>query len=451
MVKTRFAPSPTGVLHIGSARTALFSWLYAKANDGEFVIRIEDTDKTRSKNEFVQQQLDSLKWLGISSDETLVYQSQRTQIYQKYIKQLLDSGKAYKCYCSKERLDKLKEQAIRSGKLAVYDGHCRNAQEINADYVVRLRVPNSNSIEFTDQIYGKIVTNLENIDDLIIQRTDGSVTYNFAVVVDDHLQKITNVIRGEDHLSNTPKQLLLYQALGFNLPIFCHVPIILGSDGSKLSKRNGSMGIDQLKTQGYIPDALINYIAKLGWSSGDREILTREELVSLFSLQQIQRSPATYDLSKMLWVNSKHLQLLEQDHLVTLVEAYLGEHNSHNIDITKLYLERSNTISELITNTKWFYEHKTMSEQELKELQDNYELEHVTNFVDVLTSINPWEPNEIKKSIKQYCNKNNIKMKDLAMPLRIILTGTANAPDIIALIHISGVEMILSKLGAISL
>ena len=319
MIRTRFAPSPTGVLHLGSVRTALFCWLYARHHGGRFVLRIEDTDKERSTKENVDAILEGMEWLGLDWDDGPIHQTERYDRYRQVIDQWLEEGKAYHCYCSKEKLDELREQQMASGGQVRYDGRCRNRKEPRpgVDPVVRFKNPADGEVVVEDLVRGRVVFQNEQLDDLIIARPDSSPTYNFSVIVDDFDMEITHVIRGDDHLNNTPRQMNMLQALGAEPPVYAHLPMILGPDGAKLSKRHGAVDIREYEDQGYLPEAMLNYMVRLGWSHGDQEIFSVDELINLFDVKDVNQSASSFNPEKLLWIN--------QQHIIATPAAKLGE------------------------------------------------------------------------------------------------------------------------------
>ena len=317
-IRVRFAPSPTGFLHIGGARTALFNFLFARSQEGTFVLRIEDTDTVRSTQESVDEILKAMEWLGLNWDEGPYYQSERFNLYKEKVQQLLDEGKAYRCYCTSEELDKKREQAMAEGRKPKYDGTCRERMDHpgNTPFVIRFRAPDNGTTSFNDLIKGTISVNNEELDDVIIQRTDGTPTYNFVVVVDDADMGITHVIRGDDHINNTPRQILLYEALGYQVPCFAHVPMILGSDKTRLSKRHGATSVMAYRDMGYLPEAMVNYLVRLGWSFGDEEIFSLADLIEKFSLSNVGKSAGVFNPEKLLWLNSHYIKRSDPNALV---------------------------------------------------------------------------------------------------------------------------------------
>ena len=399
-VKVRFAPSPTGELHLGGARTALFNWLYAKKHQGSFFLRIEDTDKARSKDVFTGQILDSLKWLGLDWDEPLIYQSGRAERYKHYIKKLFDEGKAYRCFCSKSDLKNFKKDGY-----AFYPGTCRNLtnEEIKSklnqgkSFTIRIKLEEGHT-EFNDLVYGAIKINNKDLDDFIIARSDGSPTYNFTVVVDDYEMEISHVIRGDDHLSNTPKQLIIYKNLELKAPIFAHLPMILGSDKKRLSKRHGAPGVQSFKDKGYFPDSILNYLALLGWNpKNEKEVLDAEELINLFSFDQGQKKGAAWDEKKLHWLSGQHVQnknsqfLLDQ---IRLLDSDWGKNSdiSTLINIINSLKPRAKSLHEFIAKSKHFFiAPDTYDEAErLKAWPDSNATEIVVQCRDILPSLDTW-------------------------------------------------------------
>ncbi len=451
-IRTRFAPSPTGYLHIGSARTALYCYLFAKKNKGTFILRIEDTDLERSSQESVQAILDGMQWLNLSYDEGPFYQTKRFDRYYAVIKQLLDEGHAYRCYCSKERLEKLREEQTANKEKPRYDGHCREMTEIlDQDFVVRFKNPKDGVVEFDDLIRGKISVANAELDDLIIARTDGTPTYNFTVVVDDWDMKITHVIRGDDHINNTPRQINILRALGATLPLYAHMPMILGSDGKRLSKRHGAVSVLQYHEDGILPEALINYLVRLGWSHGDQEIFSMDELISYFEVSDINNSPAAFNEDKLLWLNQHYIK---HGNPVHVVKELAWQMQRHNIDISKgpvlidvlsAQSERAKTLKEMAERSRYFYEDVVISD-EMK-----------THFVDevkpVLREIaTAWQhlPEFDKASIHQVlvdaAEKSGLKLGKIAQPIRVAMTGGTVSPSIDITVALIGRERAVERL-----
>lgn len=364
-IKTRFAPSPTGYLHVGGARTALYSWLFARNHGGEFVLRIEDTDLERSTPEAIEAIMDGMNWLSLEWDEGPYFQTKRFDRYNAVIDQMLEEGTAYKCYCSKERLEALREEQMAKGEKPRYDGRCRHSHEHHADdepCVVRFANPQEGSVVFDDQIRGPIEFSNQELDDLIIRRTDGSPTYNFCVVVDDWDMEITHVIRGEDHINNTPRQINILKALKAPVPVYAHVSMINGDDGKKLSKRHGAVSVMQYRDDGYLPEALLNYLVRLGWSHGDQEIFTREEMIKYFTLNAVSKSASAFNTDKLLWLNHHYINALPPEYVATHLQWHIEQENIDTrngpqlADLVKLLGERCKTLKEMAQSCRYFYE-----------------------------------------------------------------------------------------------
>lgn len=364
-IKTRFAPSPTGYLHVGGARTALYSWLFARNHGGEFVLRIEDTDLERSTPEAIEAIMDGMNWLSLEWDEGPYFQTKRFDRYNAVIDQMLEEGTAYKCYCSKERLEALREEQMAKGEKPRYDGRCRHSHEHHADdepCVVRFANPQEGSVVFDDQIRGPIEFSNQELDDLIIRRTDGSPTYNFCVVVDDWDMEITHVIRGEDHINNTPRQINILKALKAPVPVYAHVSMINGDDGKKLSKRHGAVSVMQYRDDGYLPEALLNYLVRLGWSHGDQEIFTREEMIKYFTLNAVSKSASAFNTDKLLWLNHHYINALPPEYVATHLQWHIEQENIDTrngpqlAELVKLLGERCKTLKEMAQSCRYFYE-----------------------------------------------------------------------------------------------
>lgn len=364
-IKTRFAPSPTGYLHVGGARATLYSWLFARNHGGEFVLRIEDTDLERSTPEAIEAIMDGMNWLSLEWDEGPYYQTKRFDRYNAVIDQMLEEGTAYKCYCSKERLEALREEQMAKGEKPRYDGRCRHSHEHHADdepCVVRFANPQEGSVVFDDQIRGPIEFSNQEPDDLIIRRTDGSPTYNFCVVVDDWDMEITHVIRGEDHINNTPRQINILKALKAPVPVYAHVSMINGDDGKKLSKRHGAVSVMQYRDDGYLPEALLNYLVRLGWSHGDQEIFTREEMIKYFTLNAVSKSASAFNTDKLLWLNHHYINALPPEYVATHLQWHIEQENIDTrngpqlADLVKLLGERCKTLKEMAQSCRYFYE-----------------------------------------------------------------------------------------------
>lgn len=454
-VKTRFAPSPTGFLHVGGARTALYSWLYARHNGGQFVLRIEDTDLERSTKEAVNAIFEGMQWLELNADEAPIFQTQRFDRYNAIIETLLEKGLAYRCDCSKERIDALREQQMAAGEKPRYDGHCRSRQDVRADapHVVRFKTPTDGSITFTDQVRGEITVANSELDDLIIRRTDGSPTYNFCVVVDDADMCITHVVRGEDHINNTPRQIHLYQALGFAVPTFAHVSMILGDDGAKLSKRHGAVSVTQYRDEGYLPEAVLNYLVRLGWSHGDQEIFSKQEMIDLFDLEAVSKSASAFNTEKLRWLNQHYMRTLP---VADVAKACLPHFEAAGLDvhqgpaleaILELYTERSHTLVELVQDCSYLY-------QSSLDYDDAAVAKHIKGADAVLTALTTafaaletWDADNIQVTLKATSKQLDVGMGKVGMPLRVALTGRGQSPAINRLAFLLGREQTHARLA----
>jgi glutamyl-tRNA synthetase len=454
MIRTRFAPSPTGYLHIGGLRTALFSYLWAKRNKGEFVLRIEDTDLSRNSDEAAQAIEQAFKWTGLSHDERIVYQSQRFELYKKYVQQLLDEDKAYYCYATKEELDAMREAQQAKKERPRYDGRFRDFDGIppqGVDPVVRIKAPTEGVIEFTDGVKGELCFNVADmLDDFIIARSDGTPTYNFVVAVDDALMGIDDVIRGDDHLSNTPKQIVVYNALGFKIPNFYHVPMILNPQGKKLSKRDGAMDVMEYQKMGYLHEALLNFLVRLGWSHGDQEIFSMEEMLELFDPKDINKSASAYNQDKLDWLNAHYIKNVGNERLVEELHTLGLDIRGHDqkeilLDLVK---ERAKTVAELkeacenILDVPTGYDEKGLTKF-FKEENRNY----LTGYMEHLKSAGDLHlPSDFESNGKEYMEANSIKMKDLAQPIRLALTGTTVSPSVFDCVAVVGKEEMISRI-----
>ncbi len=456
MIRTRFAPSPTGYLHIGGARTALFSWAYARKHGGKFVLRIEDTDLERSTAQSTQAILDGMAWLGLDYDEGPFYQMQRLARYHEVAEQLLRRGQAYYCYCSREELDAMREQQRAAGLKPRYDGRWRDSRDdppAGVKPVVRLKNPRDGEVTFKDLIKGEITVANSELDDLVLLRGDGVPTYNFGVVIDDLDMNITHVIRGDDHVNNTPRQINILKALGAPLPQYAHVPMILGADGERLSKRHGAVSVMQYHEDGYLPEALVNYLARLGWSHGDEEIFSREQLVEWFDLSNINRSPAKFNPEKLQWLNQQYLKTADNERLGELVKPFLA---ADGCDVTgggtpdlrkvmNLLKERVNTIAELADAAVYFFRPLEPAE----ELRAQYfSAEAKGPILDLRTKLATleWEGHAINDAIKASATAHGVKMPKVAMPLRVMVTGEAQTPAINAVLELLGREETLRRM-----
>ncbi|MCE3238478.1 MAG: gltX 1 [Gammaproteobacteria bacterium] len=452
-VVTRFAPSPTGYLHIGGARTAFYCWLYARKMQGKFILRIEDTDRERSTQESINAILESMQWLELAYDEGPYYQTKRFDRYHEVSEQLLKEGKAYRCYCSKERLENLRNQQIENKEKPRYDGFCRDKQEAQAgSYVIRFCNPDTGVVEFDDLIRGKLIFNNTELDDLIIARSDGTPTYNFTVVVDDWDMKVTHVIRGDDHINNTPRQINILKALGAHLPQYAHVSMILGSDGKRLSKRHGAVGVMQYREEGFLPEALLNYLVRLGWSHGDQEIFSKEELIHLFDIHGVNKAPAAFNPEKLLWLNQHYLKTSPSQH----VAQELAWHMQRlGIDITQgpplsaiveVQAARVKTLKEMAEKSCYFYGKVHYKEEAVKKNLTVDIISLLTMIRDHLVKLGEWRAEALHQVILDTSEKLAIKMGKIAQPLRVAVTGDTVSPPIDQTLALLGREKTLARL-----
>ena len=454
-VKTRFAPSPTGHLHIGGLRTAIFNYLFAKANNGKFVLRIEDTDKERSEKKYTDAILEALKWCKIDYDE-IYYQSEREKIYKKYIDELLKTGKAYKCFCSKERLEQLKQDQMKRGENPHYDGHCRNLKEEpqNRAFVVRIKLPEED-IEFNDYLHGHMHFSYKEFDDFIIQRSDGSVMYNFANVVDDFIIGITHIIRGDDHITNTAKQIVIYRLLGKTPPRYAHIPMILGEDRERLSKRHGAKSVLEYRKDGYLPQALVNYLVRLGWSHGDKEIFTTEELIKYFDLEHLNRSAAVFNPEKLLWVNEEYIKNSDNDSLLSHLKQFLPERclekrDDFLIGAMNTLRARASTLKEM-ANALLFYcdAPETFEAKGAKKYFKSSVKDAIIFLRNKLQEANFDSEISLKEAFDETMKKFDIKMIKIAQPVRIAITGRSVGPGIYEMLMVLKKDESLKRIDKI--
>jgi len=458
-IKVRFAPSPTGFLHIGGVRTALFNWLFARNHGGKFILRIEDTDLSRSTEESIQEILESMRWLGLDWDEGPFRQTERQEIYSQKVEQLLAAGKAYSCYCTPEELDRKRSEAQKAGLKPKYDGTCRNLSDVpkGAPSVIRFKAPLEGSVVVEDLLRGKVVFDITELDDLIIQRTDGTPTYNFVVVVDDSEMGITHVIRGDDHLSNTPRQCLLYDALDYARPQFSHISMILGQDKARLSKRHGATSALAYRDMGYLPDAMINYLARLGWSHGDQEIFSRKELIEHFSFDSVNTSAAIFDADKLSWVNEQYIQSTPPGELAQLLDPHLvttgvlaKDHGLNMQEIAKVIpclKGRAKTLIEMAEKSAFFFKKQVEFDEKARSkfLTDEVKplLEKV---ITGLSALDDFSSDKIESLFKKTVEEESLKLGKLAQPVRVALTGTTVSPGIYDVILLLGKEQTLKRL-----
>ena len=456
MIRTRFAPSPTGYLHLGGARTALFCWAYSRRHGGQFILRIEDTDLERSTEESKRAILEGMRWLGIDWDEGPVYQMQRLARYREIAERLIREGHAYYCYCSKGELDAMREAQRARGEKPRYDGRWRDSTATppaDVTPVVRFKTPLAGEIEFDDLVKGPIVVSNTELDDLVILRADGVPTYNFGVVVDDIDMNISHVIRGDDHVNNTPRQINIFRALGAELPAFAHVPMILGADGERLSKRHGAVSVMQYRDDGYIPEAMINYLARLGWSHGDEEVFTKAQLVEWFDLAHISRSPARFNGEKLAWLNQQYLKSVDDARLAELARPFLaaaGCDPSTGPDLVRvvaLLKERVSTIKELADAAVYFYRPLEAPEA-LRQQHFSAELRAPLLALRERLQTAAWTREQINGAVKQVVSEFKLKLPKLAMPLRVMVSGTAQTPSIDAVLELIGREEVVRRMEA---
>ena len=459
-VKTRFAPSPTGYLHVGGARTALYSWLFAKNQGGEFVLRIEDTDLERNSQEAVDAILEGMQWMGMEWDEGPYYQSKRFDRYNEMVDKLLAEDKAFKCYASKELLDEIRTEQEENKEMARYDANhpkivaANKAAKEGDACVIRFRNPKEGSVVFDDQIRGRIEIANSQLDDLIIRRTDGAPTYNFVVVVDDWDMGITHVVRGEDHINNTPRQINIYEALGAPVPTFAHCAMILGDDGAKLSKRHGAVSVMQYRDEGYLPNALNNYLVRLGWSHGDQEIFSQEEMIEFFSLNAISKSASAFNTDKLLWLNNHYIKTSEPEYVAKYLQWHL---DAQKIDTTngpaiteviKLVGERCNTLIELAEQSRYFYE-------DFSEFEAGAAKKHLRGVAKgplelalaKVEALEDFTTANIKDGvIAAVCEELEIGMGKIGMPLRVAVTGGGQSPSVDAVMELVGKERVIARI-----
>lgn len=458
-MRVRFAPSPTGFLHIGGARTALFNWLYARHGKGTFILRIEDTDRTRSTEEYIQAIVEGMEWLGLDWDEGPFRQTERFDIYKNYANKLVQEGKAYYCYCSPEELDARRKEAIAKGQLPKYDRRCRNLKEPVPGVlpVVRFLMPQEGHTVVDDLIKGKVIFENAQLDDLIIVRSDGTPTYNLTVVVDDVDMGITHVIRGDDHLNNTPKQVQIYRALGYRVPEFAHLPMILGSDKTRLSKRHGATSVMAYKEMGYLPEALLNYLVRLGWSYGDQEIFSEEELINYFSFENVGKAAAVFNPEKLLWLNGQYIMRNSAEKLADLVMPFLVQEKavSGEQDIDKAWLsraiatlqERSRTLVELAHSLRYYIaEDVEYDEKARSKFLNEKSLPLLSELRDELGRVTDFSVNELEKVFTAMMEGHGIKLGALAQPVRVAITGGTVSPGIFEVIEVMGRDKTLKRL-----
>ncbi len=462
-VITRFAPSPTGFLHIGGARTALFNYLFARSNNGKYVLRIEDTDRERSTEEAVGTIINGLDWLELSGDEQPVFQYSRQERHKQIVNTLLEQGKAYKCYCSAHELEEMRALARREGKTVLYDRRWREKDPItappNVNPVVRLKSPLKGSTMIDDLVQGRVEVKNEQLDDFVILRADGTPTYMLSVVVDDHDMEISHVIRGDDHLNNAFRQYQIYAAMDWPTPKFAHIPLIHGQDGTKLSKRHGALGIDAYKDQGYLPEALCNYLLRLGWGHENEEIITREQAIALFEIGAVGKSPSRFDIKKLDNINSKYMREMSEARLLHLLETHLLKNLNVTLDPIKLerlkrglsgLKLRAKNINELAASAMIYIVSPSINmDEKADSILSKDARQLIGGLLKPFNELTNWNKTEIEETLKNFVTCRDIKFGLVAQPLRAALTGTTSSPDIFEVIEILGKDEVLQRIEAV--
>jgi glutamyl-tRNA synthetase len=456
-VVTRFAPSPTGMLHVGGVRTALFSWLYARHTGGKFILRIEDTDRERSTEDAVRVILEGMEWLGLTADESPYYQTQRLERYRAVLAQMLQAGTAYRCYCTKQELDALREQQIARKEKPRYTGICRErtAPRPGVDPVVRFRNPTDGTVVVHDLVHGPVIFQNAELDDLIIARSDGTPTYNFSVIVDDMDMRITHVIRGDDHLNNTPRQMNMLQALGATIPAYAHVPMILGSDGAKLSKRHGAVSVLNYEEEGYLPDALLNYLVRLGWSHGDQEVFTRAEMIAAFDIHDVNKAASAFNPEKLLWLNQQHMVRAAPAVLVPYLRAQLRRIGLDSDDqpllegVILAQRERAKTLKEMAHNSRFFFvERVEIDPKAAAKHLGGDALPMLAQVREQLCALPQWNAAAIHTVLSELAARLQSGLGKIAQPVRVAVTGTSVSPPIDVTLELLGRGRTLARLDA---
>jgi glutamyl-tRNA synthetase len=454
-VRTRFAPSPTGVLHLGSVRTALYCWLYARHHDGQFVLRIEDTDPERSTKENVDAILDGMAWLGLDADEGPFYQTERFGRYREVIEQWLSEGKAYHCYCSKEELAELRERQMNAGERVRYDGRCRDRTEPRdgVQPVVRFKNPLEGEVVVDDLVRGRVVFDNAQLDDLVIARPDGSPTYNFSVIIDDFDMRISHVIRGDDHLNNTPRQMNMLAAIGAEPPVYAHLPMILGPDGAKLSKRHGAVDIREYEEQGYLPEAMLNYLVRLGWSHGDQEIFSVEEMIEFFDIADVNHSASSFNPEKLLWINQQHIMATPAEKLAEALMPFLirvgldPAEGPDPVHVVEGFHERAETLLHMASSARYCYEDfDVIDEKSAKKHLRPVILEPLTVAKDRLGQLEHWGQAAIHEVIEAVAADYDINMGKLGQPIRVAVTSGPVSPPIDVTLWLVGQRRTIERL-----
>jgi glutamyl-tRNA synthetase len=454
-VVTRFAPSPTGLLHIGGVRTALFSWLYARHHGGKFILRIEDTDRERSTEEAVHVILDGMRWLELDADAGPYFQTQRYERYRQVIAQLLERGAAYHCYCTREELDTMRQQQLARKEKPRYDGRCREHQQVRVGIVpaIRFKNPLDGEVVVDDQVHGRVVFQNRELDDLIIQRSDGNPTYNFCVVVDDMDMGVTHVIRGDDHLNNTPRQINMLQALGATLPVYAHVPMILGTDGAKLSKRHGAVSVLQYQEEGYLPDALLNYLVRLGWSHGDQEVFTRAEMIAAFDIKDVNQAASAFNPDKLLWLNQQHMMRAPVAALAAGMRSQLAllgvtvDDNRLLEGVANAQRERARTLKEMAQNSIFFF--RDIESYDEKAARKNLTADAMPGLQALLEgfkALGEWNAGSIHEVINAVAQRYGVGLGKVAQPLRVAICGGAISPPIDITVALLGRETTCARI-----
>lgn len=454
-VRTRFAPSPTGYLHVGGARTALYSWLYAKHNNGEFVLRIEDTDLERSTPEATAAIIEGMEWLNLPWEHGPYYQTKRFERYNQVIDEMIEQGLAYRCYCTKEHLEELRHTQEQNKEKPRYDRHCLHDHNHSPDepHVVRFKNPTEGSVVFDDAVRGRIEISNSELDDLIIRRTDGSPTYNFCVVVDDWDMGITHVVRGEDHINNTPRQINILKAIGAPIPTYAHVSMINGDDGQKLSKRHGAVSVMQYRDDGYLPEALINYLVRLGWGHGDQEIFSREEMINYFELDHVSKSASAFNTEKLQWLNQHYIRELPPEYVAKHLEWHYKDQGIDTTngpaltEIVSMLAERCKTLKEMASSSHYFFEEfETFDEAAAKKNFKGNAAEALAKVKEKLTALSSWDLHSTHEAIEQTAAELEVGMGKVGMPLRVAVTGSGQSPSMDVTLVGIGRDRVLTRI-----
>jgi glutamyl-tRNA synthetase len=457
-IVTRFAPSPTGMLHIGGVRTALFSWLYARRHGGRFILRVEDTDRERSTDEAVRVILEGMRWLGLNEDEGPFYQTQRYDRYRAVIAQMLEQGLAYRCYCSKEELDAMREVQLARKEKPRYDGRWRDSTATppaGVTPVIRFKNPTAGEVVVDDLVHGRTVFQNAELDDLIIQRSDGNPTYNFCVVVDDWDMGVTHVIRGDDHLNNTPRQINMLRALGATPPAYAHVPMILGADGAKLSKRHGAVSVLEYQKEGFLPDALLNYLVRLGWSHGDQEVFTREEMIAAFDIAHVGKAASAFNSEKLLWLNQQHIMKAPRETLVAALREQLAMLGISADDdalcggVVEALRERAKTMKEMAASGLFFFRDPEMDERAVAKHLTPEARALLGELRATFSEVGEWVAPALHAALQGFAEARGLGLGKVAQPLRVALTGGTVSPPIDATVAVMGRERVQERISRV--